>query len=232
MDAARDVTANFAANVPTGQPRLLAVEVGGPGSGKVTSGSAIDCPGDCSQSYSVSTAVTLTATPASGSTFAGWSGACSGSAPTCQVTMSMSRTVTATFEKAPVGSPADPGKPGNAPSSPGAGKPGAVGAPTGACTITGTARNDVLVGASGPDVICGLGGDRLYGGAGRDQLDAGAGNDRLVGRGGIDRLLGGKGADLLLARDGVQDRVEGGAGHDRARLDRVLDRRLGVETVF
>jgi hypothetical protein len=33
-------------------------------------------------------------------------------------------------------------------------------------------------------------------------------------------------------RDGVQDRVEGGAGRDRARLDRVLDRQLGIETLF
>src|SRR4030095_5918505 len=40
--------------------------------------------------------VTLTATPAAGSTFAGWSGACSGTG-SCTVTMSAARSVTATF---------------------------------------------------------------------------------------------------------------------------------------
>lgn len=43
-----------------------------------------------------STVVTLTATPASGAVFAGWSGACSGTG-TCTVTMDVSRDVTATF---------------------------------------------------------------------------------------------------------------------------------------
>jgi hypothetical protein len=40
--------------------------------------------------------VTLTATPGGGSTFAGWSGDCSGTG-TCQVTMSAARSATATF---------------------------------------------------------------------------------------------------------------------------------------
>jgi hypothetical protein len=40
--------------------------------------------------------VTLTATPASRSTFAGWNGACSG-AGTCQVTLDAAKAVTATF---------------------------------------------------------------------------------------------------------------------------------------
>jgi beta-lactam-binding protein with PASTA domain len=40
--------------------------------------------------------VTLTATPAAGSTFAGWSGACAGTG-LCNLTMSADQTVTATF---------------------------------------------------------------------------------------------------------------------------------------
>jgi hypothetical protein len=48
-------------------------------------------------SYAPGTAVTLTATPASGSTFAGWSDSCSGAATICTVTMSANRTVGATF---------------------------------------------------------------------------------------------------------------------------------------
>jgi hypothetical protein len=41
--------------------------------------------------------VTLTASPFAGSTFTGWSGACTNSTGTCQVTMSAARSVTATF---------------------------------------------------------------------------------------------------------------------------------------
>ena len=41
--------------------------------------------------------VTLTATPSIGSTFAGWSGACSGTSTSCSVSMTEARSVTATF---------------------------------------------------------------------------------------------------------------------------------------
>ena len=41
--------------------------------------------------------VTLTASASVGSTFAGWSGACSGTSPSCSVSMSEARSVTATF---------------------------------------------------------------------------------------------------------------------------------------
>ncbi|MCP4895722.1 MAG: hypothetical protein GY906_02010, partial [bacterium] len=72
------------------------------GSGTVTSLPAgIDCGGDCSQDYPNGTEVTLTATPAGDSVFAGWSGACYGTDATCEVTMTLNRSVTATFE--PVG---------------------------------------------------------------------------------------------------------------------------------
>ena len=43
------------------------------------------------------TVVTVTATPATGSTFTGWSGACSGSGA-CSVTMDAAKSVTATFD--------------------------------------------------------------------------------------------------------------------------------------
>ena len=45
--------------------------------------------------------VTLTATPASGSVFAGWSGGCTGTSTTCQLTVNANVTVTATFNTAP-----------------------------------------------------------------------------------------------------------------------------------
>ena len=56
----------------------------------------INCGSDCSESYASGTNVTLTASAATGSTFAGWSGACSGTAG-CAVAMTAARSVTATF---------------------------------------------------------------------------------------------------------------------------------------
>jgi hypothetical protein len=75
----------------------LTVATDGPGSGRVTSDEgAIDCPGACTSSQQEGLGITLTATPASGSTFAGWSGACAGTAP-CAVTFDEAKQVTATF---------------------------------------------------------------------------------------------------------------------------------------
>jgi len=67
------------------------------GNGTVTSSPAgIDCGADCAESYASAALVTLTATAAAGSTFTGWSGACTGTAA-CTVTMSAAKSVTATF---------------------------------------------------------------------------------------------------------------------------------------
>jgi endo-1,4-beta-xylanase len=75
----------------------LTVTKAGTGSGTVTSSpSGINCGGTCSAGFASGATVTLTATPASGSTFAGWSGACSGTG-TCTLSMTASRSVTATF---------------------------------------------------------------------------------------------------------------------------------------
>ena len=75
----------------------LTVATDGPGVGTVTSAPAgIDCGSDCSESYTENTIVSLTASPAAGSSFGGWSGACSGT-ESCSVTMDASKLVTATF---------------------------------------------------------------------------------------------------------------------------------------
>jgi endoglucanase len=80
-------------------PPTFALTVGkaGTGSGTVTSSPAgITCGGDCSESYPSGTSVTLTASPAAGSSFAGWTGACAGTGA-CNVSMTAARSVTATF---------------------------------------------------------------------------------------------------------------------------------------
>jgi hypothetical protein len=84
-----------------------------------------------------------------------------------------------------------------------------------ACTITGTAGNDVLRGTNGKDNICGLeGNDRIRGGAGADVILGGTGNDRLGGGGGSDRMYGNAGRDVLSGHSGG-DRLVGGSGRDR-----------------
>lgn len=68
------------------------------GAGTVTSSPAgIDCGADCIESYLSGTSVTLTATPAAGASFTGWSGACGGTATSCTLTMAASVTVVASF---------------------------------------------------------------------------------------------------------------------------------------
>jgi hypothetical protein len=84
----------FSSAAPPPNPTLT-VSLSGTGGGSVT-GAGISCPGACSHSYPVGTNVTLTATPGSGSTFAGWSGACTGTGA-CTVKMTANQSVTATF---------------------------------------------------------------------------------------------------------------------------------------
>lgn len=78
---------------------VLTVALSGTGNGNVTSKpSGISCGQTCSASFDPNTLVTLTATAAANSSFAGWSGGgCSGANPTCTVTLGASEKVTATF---------------------------------------------------------------------------------------------------------------------------------------
>jgi hypothetical protein len=80
----------------------LTVTKTGDGAGTVASAPAgIDCGATCSALFDAGTEVTLVATPATGSTFVGWSGdGCSGTG-TCTVTMSQARNVNAEFEGPP-----------------------------------------------------------------------------------------------------------------------------------
>jgi hypothetical protein len=90
MNSAQSVTATFTQII---YPLALSLT----GSGSVTSNpTGISCPSTCSASFNSGTPVTLTATPAQGMSFIGWSGACSGSAG-CTVTMSAAESVSAAF---------------------------------------------------------------------------------------------------------------------------------------
>jgi uncharacterized protein YkwD len=85
----------FFVGTPPAQ-RTLTVSKAGTGSGTVT-GTGITCGADCTETYNDGTGVTLTATASAGSTFAGWSGACTNATGTCSVTMNAAKSVTATF---------------------------------------------------------------------------------------------------------------------------------------
>ncbi|HEY1317525.1 MAG TPA: hypothetical protein VGF10_09930 [Gaiella sp.] len=100
------------------------------------------------------------------------------------------------------------------------------------CTRVGTNGHDRLIGTGRRDVLCGLGGsDLLVGRGGDDVLSGGPGNDYLRPGAGHDRAFGDSGNDFVGARDRRSDRVFGGRGADRARLDRRLDIRRSIAPV-
>jgi List-Bact-rpt repeat protein len=86
---------------PTGYS--IAILKAGTGAGSVVSTPAgINCGVDCEEAYGSGMLVTLTASPASGSRFVGWSGGCSGTSA-CTVAGNAAVTVTATFNTLPRG---------------------------------------------------------------------------------------------------------------------------------
>jgi alpha-tubulin suppressor-like RCC1 family protein len=121
----------------------LTVSKAGTGGGTVTSSpTGITCGADCSESYASGTPVTLTATPATGSSFTGWSGACAGSGTvtTCTITLDAAKSVTATFVTRPdlvVTAVTNP---------PGTARPG------GSFSVTATVKNQGLASAGSSTV--------------------------------------------------------------------------------
>ncbi len=94
MDQPRTVRATFA-------PIEFELNVTnmGTGTGAVSSSpSGVNCGEDCDENFDIGTEVTLSAIPDSDSIFAGWGGACSGTA-TCTITMTANTQVTAKFER-------------------------------------------------------------------------------------------------------------------------------------
>ena len=219
------VVAFAAVGAGAAQAQTLTVAVTGPGT--VTSdppGIACGTAGaDCSEPYPkvcgyhcslgheppVAQVVTLTATPDPGRFFGGWSGGCTGTSPTCTVTMNADTTVAATFVACTItGGPGDdelPGTPGDD-------------------VICGLGGQDHIRAGTGNDIVLGGGdGDTIHGDLGDDRLDGGGGGDVLNGGDGVDRLLGGAGGDTLsggaandvLLGGGGGDRLVGAAGGDR-----------------
>ena len=84
---------------PVVDTNTLSVTLEGDGAGTVTSQPAgiIVATGTETAEFAPGTQVTLTATPAEGSFFAGWTGACTGTDAECAVTMDDDRSVTARF---------------------------------------------------------------------------------------------------------------------------------------
>jgi Ca2+-binding RTX toxin-like protein len=102
-------------------------------------------------------------------------------------------------------------------------------------------RSEVNGGPGGDHLFAGEHGSRLIGGRDNDTLTGGAGNDIIRGGGGkdtirggfrADELRGGAGRDTFYARDRYRDRVFGGLGRDKARVDRRLDRVRSIERFF
>ncbi len=82
-------------------------------------------------------------------------------------------------------------------------------------TLDGGPGDDILTGGTGNDTLLGGDGDdELYGREGNDTLDGGAGFDKLYGEGGD---------DSILSRDGANDIISGGFGHDAATFDSLDD---------
>ena len=88
MNGDKNVSARFGA-----RPRLT-VQVDA-SDGSVTGPGGINCPGTCTATYNPGQRITLTEHTTD--TFLGWGGACSGTAPTCTLTMNGDKTVSADF---------------------------------------------------------------------------------------------------------------------------------------
>ena len=101
MNGDQAVTATFTTVIPIPMSTLSVQKIGS-GSGTVTSTNqaGINCGSTCGASFPTNSLVTLTATPATGSTFIGWSNGCTGTG-SCDVTLTGDQTIVAQFDLVP-----------------------------------------------------------------------------------------------------------------------------------
>src|SRR5579883_2611086 len=98
------VTVNGVENVTATFTTVYTLSIGRSGSGTVTGtpngefGTFISCGSSCSAKFQQGTTLTLTATPPAGHVFVNWTGACSGTAPSCDVTIAADTKVQANFK--------------------------------------------------------------------------------------------------------------------------------------
>jgi len=77
----------------------VTVTPSGAGAGRISSSPAgIDCGSRCTAQFDDGTKVVFNATPAPGSTFAGWNGACAGTATTCELSITTDLQLGAAFD--------------------------------------------------------------------------------------------------------------------------------------
>lgn len=91
---------NVAVQAMFAAANTVSVSVTGTGTGTVTSTPpGINCPPTCSTGFAAGQTITLSATPSPATAFAGWTGACTGTAA-CTAATSTAVNVTATFTRA------------------------------------------------------------------------------------------------------------------------------------
>lgn len=95
------IAAGLSAAAPSATGKLTVTVAG---KGAVTSSpKGIACPKTCSKAFTKGTKVKLTAKAAAGSVFSRWSGACTGTKPTCALTLAGNKKAGALFTTAPQG---------------------------------------------------------------------------------------------------------------------------------
>ncbi len=98
------LTVNKALNATADFTQVFTLSIGHAGNGTVVGtpngafGTSINCGGNCSAKFPQNTAVTLTATPTGTAKFVNWTGSCSGTSPTCVVTITADTKVQANFK--------------------------------------------------------------------------------------------------------------------------------------
>jgi hypothetical protein len=104
MDLTCSLTVNSALNTTATFVPVYTLSIGRGGNGTVTGtpqgafNTSIACGSNCSAKFPQGTSVTLMATPSAGLNFVNWTGACSGTTPTCTVSIAKDTQVQANFK--------------------------------------------------------------------------------------------------------------------------------------